>query len=108
MAGSVERHNVVSEPIWWNNGSVGREIRCATCRPTRMLWQSSPYQPFNTTDEFLASVADDHQAEFGAVAEEEPENDEEGDPPAQEGDHPDAAEPENDPEGDPPDPLSIH
>jgi hypothetical protein len=101
MAGSVERHNVVSEPVWWSNGSVGREIRCTTCNPARLLWQSSPSQPFDTTVEFLASVAADHQAEFGKVAGEEPENDEEGDHP----DHPDA---ENDEDGHPPDLSSIH
>jgi hypothetical protein len=112
MAGSVERHHVVSEPVWWRNGSVGREIRCTTCSPARLLWQSSPYQPFDTTVAFLASVADGHQAEFGTAEEvgEDPEdeNDAGGPSPTPEGDHPDHPDAENGPEGDHPDISSIH
>jgi len=105
MAGSVERHHVVSEPVWWNNGSVGREIRCTTCSPTRLLWQSSPYQQFDTTVAFLASVADGHQAEFGTA---DDEADAGGPSPEPEGDHPDHPDAENGPEGDPPDVSSVH
>lgn len=60
-------HEVTLDTVWWPNGSAGREIRCITCQPDRLLWQSPPDVPYSWSEEFFASVAEAHQVAMTAA-----------------------------------------
>ena len=60
-------HEVTADTIWWPNGSSGREIRCVTCQPNRLLWQSPPDVAFVWSEEFFASVAEVHRVAMNAA-----------------------------------------
>lgn len=67
-AGGNAAHEVTVDTIWWPNGSSGREIRCVTCQPNWLLWQSPPDVAFAWSEEFFASVAEAHQAAMAPAA----------------------------------------
>lgn len=60
-------HEVTADTTWWPNGSSGREIRCVTCQPNRLLWQSPPDVAFAWSEEFFASVAKAHRVMMNAA-----------------------------------------